>query len=70
MNDVMAAVMSIVAMTIGLATLAVVLSKNANTTGVIQSSATGLSTIIGAAVQPIASSSGTMGLGGTSGSNG
>ena len=43
---------------IGLATLAVVLSKNSNTSGVLTSAGSALSTGITAAVSPIAASTG------------
>jgi hypothetical protein len=52
-NDLITAMVSVVTALIGLAALSVVLSKNANTSGVIQAGAGGLSTDIGAAVAPI-----------------
>lgn len=52
-DNLITAVVSIVLAIIGLASLSVVLSKNANTSGVLQSAAQGLSTDIGAAVAPI-----------------
>jgi hypothetical protein len=44
----------IIAAVIGLATLAVILSKQANTTGVISAASQGLGGIISAAVSPVA----------------
>jgi hypothetical protein len=44
----------IIAAVIGLATLAVILSKQANTTGVISAASSGLGGIITAAVSPVA----------------
>lgn len=42
---------------IGVATLAVIVSKNANTTGVIQAGGSALANNIGAAVSPVVSGS-------------
>lgn len=55
-DQLVTAIVSIVLAIIGLAALSVVLSKNANTTGVLQSASAGLSTDIGAAVAPVSGS--------------
>ena len=47
---------------IGVATLAVIFSKNANTSGVISAGGSALAQDIGAAVSPITSASTTSGL--------
>ena len=46
-------IVSIVTAIIGLAILSVILSKNANTAGVLQAASQGLSTDISAAVSPV-----------------
>ena len=56
--------LSIVAGIIGLATLAVILSKNAQTSAVIQAASSGLSSILNVVVSPITGSSSTSTLGG------
>ena len=61
-DQLITALVSIVLAIIGLAALSVVLSKQANTSGVIQAASGGLSTDIGAAVAPVTSG----GMGGMS----
>ena len=53
MNDFWQGLIAIATAIVGLAVLAVLVSKNANTAGVVQSLASGLSEDIGAAVSPI-----------------
>lgn len=53
MSDTVATIAGIVAMAFTVAIVAVLVSKNANTTGVIQSGASGVSSIIAAAVAPV-----------------
>lgn len=61
MNGAVTAIVTIATAIIGLAILSVLVSKNANTAGVIGSAAGGLAQDIGAAVAPI--SGGNIGLG-------
>jgi len=61
MNSGMMSLAAIAAGVIGLAILAVLVSKNANTTGVIQAASTGFASVLGAAEAPIGGS-GTGGL--------
>lgn len=56
MDDIGKAIVVIVSSIIGLAILSVIVSRNSNTSGVIQSAGTGLSQIIGAAVGPVTGS--------------
>ena len=53
MQDWTNTLIAIVVAVIGLATLSVILSKNANTTGVIQAGSSGLASVINAAVSPV-----------------
>jgi len=57
MNDIWPGIVTIAVAIIGVATLAVIVSKNANTAGVITAGAGGLATAISAAVSPITGSS-------------
>ena len=54
---------------IGVATLAVVLSKNSNTTSVIGAAASGFSTALSTAISPITGAGGFSGLGAFGGSH-
>jgi hypothetical protein len=66
MSDAIAALLTIAAGVIGLATIAVLVSNQAQTSSVISSSSTGFASIIGAAVAPVSGgSTGTAGLNGT-----
>jgi len=65
MSGAMATGAAIITAIIGLAIIAVLVSKSSNTTGVIQSGASGLGTIIGAAVSPVTGTN--VGGGGTGG---
>jgi hypothetical protein len=56
MNQVGPSIISIVGGIIGLAIVAVLVAKNAQTSSVIQGTGTALSSIIQAAVQPVSSS--------------
>jgi PRD1 phage membrane DNA delivery len=58
MSDATAAISAIVAAIIGLAVVAVLVSKNAQTGTVIGDSGTALSQVINAAVSPVSSSAG------------
>lgn len=62
MNDIMTGLVTVLVAIISVATVAVVLSKNANTAAVEQNFFTGFSQALGTAVSPITSSGG---LGGT-----
>jgi hypothetical protein len=74
MNEIWGGVVTIATAIVGVAILAVIVSKNANTSGVIQSAGNALSTDIGAAVSPVTGGGGLGGygnvLGGTSLSGG
>ena len=59
MNHVAEQIIAIVSAAIGLAIVAVLVSNQANTSGVISSASSGLATIIGAAVAPVTGGSGT-----------
>ena len=63
-QEMVRVVTSIVTAIIGLAILAVLLSKNANTLGLVQNLSTGLAQDIGAATSPVTSSGG-IGMGAT-----
>lgn len=60
-QNVGAGFITIVTAIIGLAIVAVALSKNAQTSNVLQAGGTALSSIIGAAVQPVTSNSNLFG---------
>jgi hypothetical protein len=71
MNQIVNSVTTILAAVVGLAILSVIVSKNANTSGVIQAGSTGFSAILGAAESPVSGSSiGGGSFGGMSGANG
>ena len=74
MNEIWGGVVTIATAIVGVAVLAVIVSKNANTSGVISSAGSALATDIGAAVSPVTGGSGLGGfgniLGGTSLSGG
>ena len=53
MNKGLEAILTIAASIVGLAIIAVLVSKNANTTGVIKEASSGFANIIGAAVAPV-----------------
>jgi hypothetical protein len=57
MNQITGSVVTILLAIIGVAILAVLVSKQSNTTGVIQAGATGFSTALGTAISPISGSS-------------
>lgn len=58
MKDAGAAIIALVTGFIGLAIVAVIVSKNAQTPTVISSAATGLANVIKAAVQPVSGGNG------------
>jgi hypothetical protein len=60
-------IVAVIAGIIGLAIVAVIVSKNAQTPQVFQGAGTALSQIIGAAVQPVTSGTNQFGGGGTTG---
>lgn len=62
MNELWSGVVTIASAIVGVAILAVIVSKNSNTSGVISSAGQALSTDIGAAVSPV--TGGSLGLGG------
>lgn len=67
MSNIGPAFVSIIAGVIGLAIIAVIVSKNANTSSVISGTGSALSSIISAAVSPVSgSSSNTFGSSSTS----
>jgi hypothetical protein len=71
MNELTTSIVTVAVAIIGLATLAVLVSKQANTAGVIQAGAGGLAQDIGAAVSPITGGGGMFGgLGNFSGGAG
>jgi hypothetical protein len=55
---------------IGVAILAVLVSRNANTAGVLQSGGQAFSSVLGVAESPVTGSSGNLGFGGLSGPTG
>jgi hypothetical protein len=57
MNQITGSVVTILLAIVGVAILAVLVSKQSNTTGVIQAGATGFSTALGTAISPISGSS-------------
>jgi hypothetical protein len=63
MNDFWSTLSGVVALIIGLAVVAVVLSPKAQTSNVIQSGSSGLANLITAATSPV--TGGQMGFGGT-----
>lgn len=66
MNQIGPGIVSIIAGIIGLAMVAVIVGRNAQTSGVISSAGTALSGVIGAAVSPV-SGTGIGGYGGLTG---
>ena len=70
MNEGLQAVTTIIAAIIGLAIVAVIVSNNANTSGVLTSGGTALAGVIQAAVSPVASTASNPLLSTTSGFNG
>lgn len=64
MNSIGPAIVTIIAGVIGLAIVAVIVSKNAQTPQVLQGGGTALSQIIGAAVAPVTGSTNTFGAAG------
>jgi len=67
MSNLTGATVSVLGAIIGLAIVAVLVSKNAQTPTVIGSAGTALSTVIGAAVQPVSNNNSALGGLGTSG---
>jgi hypothetical protein len=63
MNSLVESITTIVLAVIGLAIIATLVSKNANTTGVIQSAASGLANNIGVAESPVSGTSVSLSLG-------
>jgi membrane DNA delivery protein len=61
MGNFAPAVVSVIAAVIGLAMVAVLVSKSANTSSVISSAGSALSSIIGSAVSPVTGSTSTFG---------
>lgn len=61
MNDMWSSVVTIATAIVGIAILAVIVSNNSNTAGVLQSATSGFATDIQAAVSPV--TGGTSGLG-------
>jgi hypothetical protein len=59
MGNVSAAVLSVIAGVIGLAVVAVIVSKNAQTSNVLQGAGSALSSVISAAVGPVTGSTST-----------
>jgi hypothetical protein len=62
MNDLTAAVVTIATAIVGVALLAVLVSKNANTSGVLNAAGSAFSTALGAATGPV---TGNTAMGGT-----
>jgi len=69
MNELWSGVVTIATAIVGVAILAVIVSKQANTSGVISSAGNALATDIGAAVSPVTGGSGFGGLGNVLGGN-
>jgi hypothetical protein len=69
MNEMWSSVVTIATAIVGIAILAVIVSKNANTSGVLQAATQGFATDIQAAVSPVTGGS-TGNLGNTSSSYG
>jgi hypothetical protein len=63
MNQLVNSMTVLLSAVIGVAILSVLVSKNANTTGVISSASSGFGEILGAAEAPITGSGAGMGLG-------
>lgn len=63
MGDIGSAVAGVATAIIGLAIIAVLVSQNAQTSGVIQSAASGFGNVISAAVGPVTGGGGTSGIG-------
>lgn len=63
-ENLVSSLVTVVTAIIGVAVLAVIVSKSANTAGVIQAGAQGLATDIGAAVSPVTGAGTFNGLGG------
>jgi len=57
MSEIIGGVVTIVTAIIGVALLAVLVSKNSDTAGVIKAGSSGVSSMIGAAVSPVTGSS-------------
>lgn len=53
MNNAMGEIVTIITAIVGVALVAVLVSKNANTSGVISSSTSGLGYLLGVAVSPV-----------------
>lgn len=67
MNQIINSVTTILAAVIGLAILSVIVSRQSNTTGVIQAGSTGFSAILGAAEGPVTGGGGMGAMGGYGG---
>ena len=63
MNQLVNGLIVVLTAIIGLAILSVLVSRNANTSGVIQAGSTGFSQILGTAVSPVTGSSNFSGFG-------
>lgn len=59
MNNITESVVTIAVAIIGLATLAVIVSKNANTTGVINSAGNAFNSALGTAISPVTGGGGS-----------
>lgn len=62
MNQFTEGLVTIALAVVGLAVLSVLVSRNANTTGVIQASASGFGNVLGVAMSPVSGSSFTLDL--------
>ncbi len=63
MNSFMEGLTTIALAVVGLAVLAIIISRKSNTAGVIQSAASGLANNIGVAISPVTGSSPSFNLG-------
>jgi len=69
-NQLINSVVTVAVAIIGVAIVAVLVSKNANTTGVISSASSGFSSALGTALSPVTGGSGLGSLGGFPGGGG
>jgi hypothetical protein len=67
MNQITTAVVTVLTAIVGVAILAVLVSKNSNTTGVLQAGGTSFASALNAALSPVTGSSGFSQFGGVGG---
>jgi len=69
-NDVITSVITVLTAIVGVAIIATLVSKNANTAGVIQAGGSAFSSALGTALSPVTGQTGFQGLGSFSGTGG